>query len=190
MARILFLTPQLPFPPQALTGLSQGTTIRNFNLMAGLARRHTVDLLTFLPEPSTLPSGLDLLHPYCRQVIAEKAPGRSLRGARDTLLSPLPDMALRLASPAMHAQLARLTRESDYDVIEVEGIEMARYALDWLAAVRAHRPGLRATPRLIFDDHNAEYVLQKRAFLTDMRQPRTMAGGSVLADPVAEADGV
>ena len=48
MARILILTPQLPYPPQSLTGFSQGTTIRNFNLLAGLARRHTVDLLTFL----------------------------------------------------------------------------------------------------------------------------------------------
>ncbi len=27
-------------------------------------------------------------------------------------------------------------------------------------------------PRLIFDDHNAEYVLQRRAFLTDVRRPR------------------
>ena len=26
MARILILTPQLPVPPQALTGMSQGTT--------------------------------------------------------------------------------------------------------------------------------------------------------------------
>ena len=41
------LTPQLPIPPQALTGMSQGTTIRNFNLIAGLAKRHDVDLLTF-----------------------------------------------------------------------------------------------------------------------------------------------
>jgi hypothetical protein len=47
MALILILTPQLPIPPQALTGMSQGTTIRNFNLIAGLAKRHDVDLLTF-----------------------------------------------------------------------------------------------------------------------------------------------
>ena len=42
MARILILTPQLPYPPH------QGTTIRNFNLIAGLAHRHTLDLATFL----------------------------------------------------------------------------------------------------------------------------------------------
>ena len=56
MARILILTPQLPIPPQALTGMSQGTTIRNFNLIAGLAKRHDVDLLTFR-APAALQSG-------------------------------------------------------------------------------------------------------------------------------------
>ena len=39
---ILFLTPQLPYPPR------QGTTIRNYNLLVHLARQHTIDLLTFL----------------------------------------------------------------------------------------------------------------------------------------------
>ena len=142
MARILILTPQLPIPPQALTGLSQGTTIRNFNLIAGLARRHEIDLLTFArrrARRTTKQSGavfrvpsfvdeIDLLRPYCRQIVAEPAPVRTLaRRGRDTLLSPWPDMALRLDSPAMHAHMARLVRENRYDVIQVEGIEMARY---------------------------------------------------------------
>jgi hypothetical protein len=39
--KLLFLTPQAPYPPH------KGTTIRNFNLIAGLAKRHTIDLLTF-----------------------------------------------------------------------------------------------------------------------------------------------
>jgi polysaccharide biosynthesis protein PslH len=30
----------------------------------------------------------------------------------------------------------------------------------------------RIAPRLVFDDHNAEYVLQRRACLTDLRRPR------------------
>jgi polysaccharide biosynthesis protein PslH len=182
MARILILTPQLPIPPQALTGLSQGTTIRNFNLIAGLALRHEIDLLTFAPAddrgqmideanpPSVVyrpSSTVDLLRPYCRQIVAEPAPVRTLvcRG-RDTLLSPWPDMALRLDSPAMHAHMARLVRENRYDVIQVEGIEMARYAL----SLNLPRP------LVVFDDHNAEYLLQKRAFLTDVRQPRRWLG--------------
>ncbi|MGZ7212478.1 hypothetical protein ACXWOF_10125, partial [Streptococcus pyogenes] len=46
--RLLFLTPQLPYPPR------QGTTIRNYGLIAHLARRHTIDLITFLAPGETL----------------------------------------------------------------------------------------------------------------------------------------
>ncbi len=186
MARILVLTPQLPIPPQALTGLSQGTTIRNFNLIAGLARRHEIDLLTFAApraddgraatgDHGGHPSlAGDLLRPYCRQVIIEEAPTRSMaRRARDTLFAPLPDMALRLDSLAMHQHMARLLAGSRYDVIQVEGIEMAPYAQD-LGSLA----GGASRPLLVFDDHNAEYVLQKRAFLTDVRQPRRWVGAA------------
>ena len=186
MARILILTPQLPIPPQALTGMSQGTTIRNFNLIAGLAKRHDVDLLTFR-APAALQSGdagaargtsaaepeaaaLDLLRPYCGVIVAEPAPVRTLtRRARDTALNPLPDLALRLSSPIMGQHMARLLREKPYDVVQVEGVEMAPYVPD---AWASEQPRKTTRPRLVFDDHNAEYVLQKRAFLTDVRRPR------------------
>ena len=186
MARILILTPQLPVPPQALTGMSQGTTIRNFNLIAGLAQRHDIDLLTFLtpamqsgsgieqpmslgpPQPVT--GALDFLRPYCGTIFAEPAPVRTLsQRARDTVRNPLPDLALRLSSPAMQARMAQLARERQYDVIQVEGVEMAPFVSDlW----NSRKSGSPSRPRLIFDDHNAEYVLQKRAFLTDARRPR------------------
>jgi polysaccharide biosynthesis protein PslH len=167
MARILMLTPQLPIPPQALTGTSQGTTIRNFNLIAGLAPRHTVDLVSFVAGET--PAG-DLpgeLVRCCRRIITVPQPVRTTQQRiRDTFLSPLPDMALRLASPAMREQLDRLLAEpgaGEYDIIQIEGIEMAGYM--------PARAG-RIAPRLVFDDHNAEYVLQRRACLTDLRRPR------------------
>ena len=179
MARILLLTPQLPIPPQALTGLSQGTTIRNFNLIAGLAQRHDVDLLTFQTtndERRTTNDEIELLRPYCRQIVAEPAPVRKLTlRLRDTLLNPLPDMALRLAAAALHAHLARLLNENRYDVVQAEGIEMAPYLLDLRNQV--FRRNLVSSPSpLVFDDHNAEYVLQQRAFLTDVRRPRRWPG--------------
>jgi sugar transferase (PEP-CTERM/EpsH1 system associated) len=168
MARILILTPQLPYPPQALTGFSQGTTIRNFNLIAGLCRRHTVDLLTF-HAPSDV-GGPELLSPYCEQVVTAPPPARALRRrALDTLLRKAPDMALRLETPDLHERLAALLRAGRYDILQIEGIEMAPYAL-------ALEPVAR--PRLIFDDHNAEYVLQKRAFTTDVRRPRRWVGAA------------
>jgi hypothetical protein len=48
--KLLFLTPQLPFPPR------QGTTIRNFNLIRHLAQRHTIDCSPFWrpAKPCTL----------------------------------------------------------------------------------------------------------------------------------------
>ena len=41
--RLLFLAPQLPFPP------AQGAAIRNSRLIAGLAEAHAVSLITFAP---------------------------------------------------------------------------------------------------------------------------------------------
>jgi sugar transferase (PEP-CTERM/EpsH1 system associated) len=169
MSRILILTPQLPYPPH------QGTTIRNFNLIAGLAQRHTLDLLTFTPPDcsgaAVLPSSP--LTGLCRQILVERLPVRSLAArTRDMFTTSLPDMALRLASPALHAAMTRLLAANDYDVVQVEGIEMARYALAGLAAAPAAPPAPGCRPRLVFDDHNAEYVLQQRNFLTDARRPR------------------
>ena len=49
------------------------------------------------------------------------------RRARDTVLNPLPDLALRLSDPVMRQHMARLLREKPYDVVQVEGVEMAPY---------------------------------------------------------------
>jgi polysaccharide biosynthesis protein PslH len=167
MARILILTPQLPIPPQALTGTSQGTTIRNFNLIAGLAPRHTVDLVSFVAAEIPASELPEELVRCCRRIITVPQSTRTTQQRiRDTFLSPLPDMALRLASPVMREQLDRLLNEpgaGEYDIIQIEGIEMAGYM--------PARAG-RIAPRLVFDDHNAEYVLQRRACLTDLRSPR------------------
>ncbi|MER3514495.1 MAG: glycosyl transferase family 1, partial [Chloroflexota bacterium] len=82
---------------------------------------------------------------------------------RGLLLSGWPDMALRLASPAFAARLADWLREERFDLVQLEGIEMARYLDTILSASRR--------PRVVYDDHNAEYVLQERAFRSDIRQP-------------------
>ncbi len=159
--RILVLTPQLPYPPR------QGTTIRNYNLIRELARRHQVDLATFLAPGEAL-NPENHLHQHCRRIVSAPQPERSLaQRAWTTLTSSRPDMALRLESPAMHRLVQELAQTEAYDIVQVEGIEMAQYGLQ---AVRASREGRR--PALIFDDHNCEYLLQKRAFRTDVLAPR------------------
>jgi len=164
--RILFLTPNLPYPPH------QGRSIRNYHLIAHLAKRHQVSLCSFLPGPLE-ETDLGPLREMCQEIQGEPEPTRTL-GQRlgSTLSSPLPDMGLRLASPGFHQRLARWLERQEFDVVEVEGIEMARY----LQQVVETRQGRR--PAVVFDDHNAEYVLQQRAFETDSRHPRRWIGAA------------
>jgi len=165
---ILFLTPQLPYPPH------QGTTIRNFNLIRHLAARHEIHLLSFVHAPDEIARARPL-HDLCSHIEGVPVPRRSTFGrALSVFRTRLPDMALRLYSPAFRARLEAWLRETPYDVVEVEGIEMARYGL-WppeAAGLRA----LSRSARWVFDDHNAEYILQQRAFQTDVRQPRRWLG--------------
>jgi sugar transferase (PEP-CTERM/EpsH1 system associated) len=143
--RLLFLTPQFPYPPH------KGTTLRNYNLIVGLAQRHTIDLLSFADAAATPPSTpLDQL---CRRIATVQPPVRATsQRMLDTLFSPWPDMGLRLWSPEFRQQLAAWLRDGHYDVIQVEGLELARYML------RVNQ----AQGRIVFDDHNAEYLLQQR----------------------------
>jgi sugar transferase (PEP-CTERM/EpsH1 system associated) len=147
--RILFLTPQYPYPPH------KGTILRNYNLIAGLAARHEIDLLSFA-DSTPAASPLDRL---CRRSTTIPLPQRpNWRRALDTVLSPWPDMGLRLWSSAYQQQLTAWLNDGAYDVIQVEGLELARYTL-----TLAHRSGGgERGPVIVFDDHNAEYLLQKR----------------------------
>lgn len=119
--QILILTPQLPHPPH------QGTTIRNYNLIRELAQRHTIDLFSFL-APGEVLTAENPLNTLCRRVGVVPQPLRSLRKRGvDTLTSRWPDMALRLESAAMHEQLAHWLAATNYDLVQVEGIELAQY---------------------------------------------------------------
>lgn len=159
--RLLFLTPQLPYPPH------QGTTIRNFHLLAGLARQHEVALLSFADTSQRVDD--TPLPDLCSRLYTIPMPAARSLSQRllTTLLSPQPDLALRLPSRQFQARLEQWLREESFDVIQVEGIEMGQYAL---ALRRGRLLGNRTA--LVFDNHNAEYVLQRRAFLTDVQQPK------------------
>ena len=162
---ILLLTPQFPYPPH------QGTTLRNYNLIAGLARHHEVHLLSFGDPAVRRGTPLDDM---CRTVQVLAPPARStLQRIQGLALSRLPDMAQRLPSTSFQAALDTTLEREDPDVVEVEGIELAQYLFQV-----ADRRGAAERPLLVFDDHNAEYVLQQRAFETDIRQPRRWIGAA------------
>ncbi len=145
---LLFLTPQFPYPPQ------KGTTLRNYNIIAQLAARHQIDLLSF-GEAS--PAALAPLQQICHRVATVATPVRPMwRRAVDTLASRWPDMGLRLWSADFTRQLETWLRANTYDIIQVEGIELARYGWQARALRRLDRT------LIVFDDHNAEYLLQER----------------------------
>ncbi|NLF02275.1 MAG: glycosyltransferase, partial [Anaerolineales bacterium] len=154
--RILFLTPQIPYPPY------KGTALRNWGLISGLAARHDVSVLSFV-DPGQAPEVPPLLREM-GQVEAMEPPIRSTRDRlRGMLASRQADMALRLASQPYAERLSRWLQEKRYDVVQIEGIELAPY----LSVIAAARP----RPLIVFDDHNCEYLLQQRTFLTDLRTP-------------------
>ncbi|MBI2863227.1 MAG: glycosyltransferase [Chloroflexi bacterium] len=155
--KALFLTPQFPYPP------NKGTSLRNYNLIRHMATRHDIHLLTFV-EDREQTTGDNPMQSLCTAIHAVLAPPKRSRLGRlhSTLLSSLPDMALRLRSTAFSQRLGLLLERDTFDIVMVEGIEMAPYIDVVLGASR--RPAA-----IIFDEHNAEYLLQRRAFTTDLR---------------------
>lgn len=171
--RLLVLTPQIPNPTQ------QGAAIRNWNLLTHLSRRYTIDVLAFgnpgdAQGPRQQPGRPG--EPWSRLFTVPPPRRTALRRLKVLLLSAQPDMADRLWSPPYVAQLADLLRREPYDVIQAEGIEMARY----LHLIARHRPS-GGGPLLVFDDHNAEYVLQQRAARNDLRRRTSFLAGAYSA---------
>ncbi|MGC9397061.1 MAG: glycosyltransferase [Anaerolineae bacterium] len=163
MAHILLLTPQVPYPPR------QGTALRNWGILRGLAAHHRVSLLTFAaPDQSVEPPAP--LSNIVERVAIMPQPTRTTRDRlRDLLTSTHPDLTLRLESSTFRQQMQTWLDAYSFDWIQVEGLEMAPY-LDLIS------PRLPSTdyclPRIAFDDHNCEYILQKRAGSADLRRPR------------------
>jgi sugar transferase (PEP-CTERM/EpsH1 system associated) len=158
--RLLFLTPDLPYPPH------QGAAIRTYNLIKHLAARHEIHVLSFVQGEDDA-QRIESLSPYCATVATLPAPSRSsARRALSVLFSSRPDMALRLPSSSFTDQLRILLERERFDFVQVEAIEMAQYGLA-ITEMRTSSP-----PVVVFDDINAEYLLQRRAFETDIRHPR------------------
>ncbi len=152
---LLFLLPQPPYPPR------QGTALRNWGLIKHLAARHAVTVLSFADEGQA--AHAPDLRAVCRRIIVVPAPQRSRVNRLRTLLSPQPDLAQRLWSPDMARALGDVLNEAKFDFVHVEGLEMAPYIPIILAQQHQTRP------KIIYDAHNAETVIQRRAFATDLR---------------------
>lgn len=174
--RVLFLTPQLPWP------LDQGARIRNYYLLRAVAAAHTVDLLSLDPAatgpdawqgtaaawgPEGAAAVAQPLRALCRRVEVFPAPARGrLARLRTLVRSPLPDLAYRAWQPALAARVRALTRLEPYDIVQLSSLEMTPYR-----RVLA-RAGPR--PRVVYDALNVEYELQRRACLAELTAPRRL----------------
>jgi polysaccharide biosynthesis protein PslH len=133
--RILFLLPSTPDPPDA------GAKLRNLGLLRLAAAEHEVQVLAFRRPP-------------------RRSTSRRLAAA---LRTSLPDMALRLWSPAFAQEVRRRLAGNAYDLVQAEGIEMARYLAE---APPEHR---------VYDAHNPEALLQRRAWAAAVRRREAVA---------------
>jgi polysaccharide biosynthesis protein PslH len=160
MSAILLLTPQVPYPPR------QGTALRNWGLLRGLAAAHEISLLTFASPDQPLMLDPILLDCTVRAAVVPQPRRASMDRLRDLLTSRRPDLVQRLVSEPFREQLEAWLARYRFDWVIIEGLEMAPY----LAACSDF------TGRLAFDDHNCEYLLQKRAAGADWRNPRRWFG--------------
>jgi sugar transferase (PEP-CTERM/EpsH1 system associated) len=161
--KVLFLTPQVPYPPQ------QGAALRNWGLISGLAERHEVAVLSFL-SPGQSTDLATRLQAACR-IETVVLTTRTFRDRLHSLFTTRqPDMALRLASGTYAHRLAEWLARERFDVVHVGGIEMVPF----LDVIEAARP----RPSMVFDNLNCEYLLQKRAFLTDLGAPGRWPGAA------------
>jgi glycosyltransferase involved in cell wall biosynthesis len=143
------VAPRAPYP--TIDGASQ----RNLQILRWLAERHDVTLVAFGdPDDATARCGLGRA---ASGALIIPPPRRDLRTRLvDLLLTSRPDLTRRLWSRAMVRAIRRAFRDGPYDLVQVEGLEMFE---TWVAAgISGGRP-----PRVVLDEHNAEYALQASA---------------------------
>ncbi|NNJ11923.1 glycosyltransferase [Chloroflexales bacterium ZM16-3] len=166
--KILILSPYPPFPARG------GGALRISNLLAGLALRHEVTCLSFAPAAAAV-AAMAPLREFCQLATVIGPQPRALaRRAWTTLSSPLPDLAMRNVAPAYAEAISRMLAAERFDVVHAASLEMAGYGL----AARGF-----GVPLIALDQFNAEYLLQRRAALSDLRlgiggKPRALLAGA------------
>lgn len=153
--RVLFLTPQLPYPPQ------QGAALRNFYMLKGVSDSHRVDLLSFLePDQSVAQDQIQPLLAQIDRLETIPMPKRpTYKRLINLIFSSLPDMGHRLYSARFEAKLGEMLQATRYDIVQIEGIELART----IPVIRKYGGNVK----IVFDAHNAETELQSRISQTD-----------------------
>jgi glycosyltransferase involved in cell wall biosynthesis len=140
MKRLLFLLPSVPDPPDS------GARMRNLALLRLAGQHCEVDALAF-----GIADEQQRLAALARRALVVPLPGRSTVERARQLAQRAPDIVRRFESTDMERALRCMLKSGGYDAVQAEGIEMAAY-------LRYVPPEMR-----IYDAHNAEFLLQRRA---------------------------
>lgn len=120
---VLFLASWYPFPPD------NGSRLRTYHLLRGLAREHDVTLVA-LHDPDQSPQTGSEVNEWCRRVIAlprrPYVPSRAQAIA--ALFSPRPRYLVDTHDPLVQDSIAREFADGTYDVIIASQLSMAAYA--------------------------------------------------------------
>lgn len=121
--KILFLSRWFPHPPD------NGARIRVLSLLRGLARKHRVDLISFVEDPPS-PESCEVLREFLGEVLT--VPYRAFQPGKLTALagffSPTPRSLLDTYSRAMADAVFRLAVKERYDLVIASELDMAPYA--------------------------------------------------------------
>lgn len=121
--KVLFLSRWYPYPP------TNGSKLRIYNLIRGLARQHELTLISFTDPGAGAPDTTGL-QPFCKQVYTapwkkfNPADARSKLG----LLSLTPRLVQDTYSREIERYIQQELHRQDYDVIIASQFDMAMYA--------------------------------------------------------------
>jgi len=144
MARILFVTSRLPFPPR------EGHQLRSWHLLRALASRHEVILLSFLRRDddasaiASMPVSLAGVETF--PIDSERSRLALLAALLRGSFGAEPFVAAKYASQAMRARIAALA--GTVDAVHFDMLPLMRYA----DAVPASVP-------VVYNAHNVEHQL-------------------------------
>lgn len=119
---ILFLSRWFPYPP------NNGSKLRIYNLLRGLAKHHQITLLTFSDQSHT-PEEIGELHSFCEavEVIPLKAFDPKSWRAQLGFLSTKPRSVIDTYSLPMEQAIERIVSRKQIDLVIASQIDMAIY---------------------------------------------------------------
>jgi sugar transferase (PEP-CTERM/EpsH1 system associated) len=139
----------LPYPP------TWGFVTRVYQFVRLLAQRHSVTLLSFADDDDR--KHVDALRAVCAGVytVPHRRTTRAKRvGQLASMFSPVSYQWRSHRSADMQRTLDALSREHSFDVIQIESSQLGCFAYDPRSA-------------LVVDEHNIEYELLYRTYLTE-----------------------